>query len=124
MSSEVRYTATHEWARKEGGLVVVGVTDYAQSALGDVVYVSEAAVGALVQREAHVVVIDSVKVSAELYAPISGTVEQFNQRLTGSPELVNEDPMGEGWIVKIKPGDPAEFDKLLTLEEYNKVISA
>ena len=118
---DLKYTAEHEWARVSGddaGTVRVGVTDYAQQALGDVVYISLPAVGASVTKGEPFGEIESTKSVSDLYAPVNGTVRSRNDELAGRPELINTDPYGEGWIVEIEPTDPAEVDGLLDPAAY------
>jgi len=117
--SELRYAQTHEWARlEEDGLVTVGITDHAQTALGDVVYVElpELDVQLEVAQEAGVV--ESVKAASDIYAPVRGRVVAVNEALEESPELVNQDPYGEGWFYRIDPADAADLDELLTADAY------
>lgn len=117
------YTDSHEWVRKErDGIVTIGITDFAQHALGDVVYVAEAKKGQVVGRGSSVCVIDSIKISAELFAPVHGTIIEFNHSLTDAPEHVNNDPYGKGWMIKLKMSDPSELDQLLTPAKYNELI--
>jgi len=119
-----RYRDTHEWAKLEDGLVVVGITDYAQSELGDVVYVEQPEPGREVEAGEAVAVIESVKTASDIYAPVSGEIVAVNEALSEHPEKVNEDPYGEGWLFKIKPKDPAELEKLLDAEAYEKLLAA
>ncbi len=115
---DLKYTAEHEWAKVTDKTVRVGVTDYAQQALGDVVYVSLPEVGAnLVQGEPFGE-IESTKSVSDLYAPVGGTVIARNERLDAQPELVNSDPYGDGWIVEIEPADDSQFDALLDAGAY------
>lgn len=120
--SELRYVDTHEWARlEEDGTVTVGITDHAQEALGDIVYVElpEVDTDGIAGEEAGVV--ESVKAASDVYFPISGTVIAVNSALTDSPEIINTDPYGEGWFYKLKPRDPADLDDLLDAEGYAEV---
>lgn len=120
--SELRYVDTHEWARlEEDGTVTVGITDHAQEALGDIVYVElpELDTDGIAGEEAGVV--ESVKAASDVYFPISGTVIAVNSALTDSPEIINTDPYGEGWFYKLKPRDPADLDDLLDAEGYAEV---
>lgn len=120
--SELRYVDTHEWARLEDdGTVTVGITDHAQEALGDIVYVElpEVDTDGIAGEEAGVV--ESVKAASDVYFPISGTVIAVNSALTESPEIINTDPYGEGWFYKLKPRDPADLDDLLDAEGYAEV---
>jgi len=116
--SDLRYTREHEWARREGDLVRVGITAYAQEQLGDVVFVELPKVGARVTANQSFGVVESVKAVSDLYAPLSGEVVEVNTALQKSPELVNRDPYGQGWMIVIRPSSPAEWDSLLTAEQY------
>jgi glycine cleavage system H protein len=116
---DLRYTAEHEWVRPgEGRLVRVGITDYAQTQLGDVVYVALPEVGASVRAHESLGEVESTKSVSDLYAPVSGTVVARNDDLAERPELVNSDPYGAGWIVEIEVGDPGDLDGLLDPAEY------
>ncbi|MDP9023529.1 MAG: glycine cleavage system protein GcvH [Actinomycetota bacterium] len=119
---DLRYTTEHEWARREGDLVRVGITDYAQDELGDVVYVDLPAPGAELERGQPFGEVESTKSVSDLYAPVSGTVEERNDDLEDRPELVNQDPYGEGWMVAIRPDDPDQLEGLLTAEAYRSRI--
>lgn len=123
--SDCRYTKDHEWVRLEGdGLATVGVTDYAQQELGDIVFVELEAAGAELDAGAPFGNVEAVKTVSELFAPIAGTVEAVNEALDGAPEKVNEDPYGEGWMVKLRPANPDDLDGLLTADEYKHLIGA
>ena len=122
LDPNARYQETHEWARKEGDLIVVGITDYAQESLSDVVYVELPAVGDTLKRGDVFGVVESVKAASDLYMPVSGEVVEINEKLDDQPELVNEDPFGEAWMLKVAPSDPAEWDSLLTPEAYEASI--
>lgn len=114
--AERKYTASHEWIVVEGGMATIGITDFAQAQLGDVVFLELPAVGAKVAGGASFGVIESVKAASDLYSPASGAVAETNQRLTKSPELVNSDPYGEGWLIKLElEGEP---EGLLSEAEY------
>ncbi len=120
--AQLRYTEQHEWTRDDGELVRVGITDHAQQQLGDVVYVDLPAPGAEVEQGQPFGEVESTKSVSDLYAPISGTVEERNELLDDRPELVNGDPMGEGWMVAIRPRDRGELDGLLDADGYRAVI--
>jgi glycine cleavage system H protein len=120
--TQVRYTEQHEWIRDEGELVRVGITDYAQEQLGDVVYVDLPAPGADVEQGQAFGEVESTKSVSDLYAPISGTVVERNETLDDRPELVNEDPMGEGWMVAIEPRDRSELDGLMDADAYRAMV--
>ena len=117
---DCQYTKEHEWVRLEDGIAVVGITDYAQDHLGDVVFVELPDVGTEVTQFEPFGVIDSVKASSELYAPLSGEVEAVNDALTDQPELVNQAPYGEGWMIKVRPADLAEVEQLLDAAGYGR----
>ncbi len=120
--SDVRYTKDHEWIRLEGGIGVVGITDYAQNALGDVVYVEVPEAGKALTAGGEAGVIESVKAASEIYSPVSGEVVEGNGALDGDPALVNSSPTGEGWIFKVKLADPSEVGKLMTEAEYKAFV--
>ncbi|MCC6041967.1 MAG: glycine cleavage system protein GcvH [Desulfurococcaceae archaeon] len=122
VKTDRRYTETDEWAKLEGGLVVVGITDYAQKELKDIVAVELPSVGRVVKKGEEVGMIDSVKATSPYYAPVSGKIVEVNKELEGSPELLNKDPYGRGWIIKIEPLDPKEYESLLTPEKYAEKI--
>jgi len=117
----VRYLETHEWARKDDDEVVVGISDYAQSTLSDVVYVELPEIGETISKGDQLGVVESVKAAGDMYAPMSGEVVAVNEALEDAPELVNESPFGDGWLLRIKPSDPGEWDRLLDVEAYKKV---
>ena len=122
---DLRYTKDHEWVRlDDDGLAVVGITDYAQSELGDIVFVEIEGVGTEVEAEGSFGTVEAVKTVSELFAPIAGTVEAINDVLDGAPETVNQDPYGEGWMVKLRPANPADVDALLSVDEYKHTIGA
>lgn len=117
---ELRYSSEHEWARRldEGSRVRIGITDFAQDALGDVVYVDLPAVGSTVKAGEAVGELESTKSVSEMYAPIGGTVAAVNEALADNPQLLNEDPYGEGWLIEIDAGDLAELEALLDADAY------
>ena len=119
---DCQYTKEHEWVRLEDGIAVVGITDYAQDHLGDVVFVELPDVGTEVAQFEPFGVIDSVKASSELYSPLSGEVEAINDALTEQPELVNQAPYGEGWMIKVRPADLAELEQLLDADGYEQFL--
>ena len=116
--AELKYTKEHEWIRVEGEEAVVGITDYAQSQLGDIVFVECATVGDALEAGETFGTVEAVKTVSDLYLPVAGEVLEFNEELEGEPELVNKDPYGKGWIVKIKISDETELDGLLNADEY------
>jgi glycine cleavage system H protein len=119
-----RYTKDHEYIRVEGDTGVVGITDYAQSLLGDVVYVELPEVGKSVAKGAEAAVVESVKAASEVYAPVSGEVTAVNSELEGAPGAVNEDPVERGWFFKIKLKSPTELDGLMSEEEYQDYVKS
>jgi glycine cleavage system H protein len=120
--TSVRYLETHEWARKEGDEIVIGITDYAQSTLSDIVYVELPEVGDTLDKGDQFGVVESVKAAADVYLPIGGKVVAVNTALEDTPELVNEDAFGKGWMLRISPANPAEWNALLDAEAYQKVV--
>ncbi|TML93907.1 MAG: glycine cleavage system protein GcvH [Actinobacteria bacterium] len=117
-----RYTQDHEWARIEDGRVRVGITDYAQDALGDVVFVQLPERGARLEAGATFSEVESTKSVSDIYAPVAGTVVEVNSELTDAPQRINEDPYGEGWICVIEPTDAAALDALLDAEGYQRLV--
>ena len=113
-----RYTEEHEWVKLDGDLAVVGITSFAQDQLGDVVYVELPKVGDRVEAAKSFGVIESVKTASDLFAPVSGVVEAVNSALTGGPEQVNDSPYEDGWLIKVKPDNPADIDSLMTAQQY------
>lgn len=118
--ADLRYTKDHEWVRvsDDGSTATVGITDFAQSELGDIVYVDIDTVGDDVARDEVFGTVEAVKTVSELFMPLSGTVSEMNEALEGSPEAVNDDPYGEGWMIRIAISDASELDDLLTAEAY------
>jgi glycine cleavage system H protein len=114
----VRFTKEHEYIRIEGDTGVVGISDYAQGQLGDVVFVELPEIGRSVAKGAEAAVVESVKAASEVYAPVSGEVSAVNDALEGAPGMVNEDPAGRGWFFKLKLKDPSELNDLMTEEQY------
>jgi glycine cleavage system H protein len=119
---DLRYTREHEWARRKGRNVVVGITEYAQDQLGDVVYLELPAVGDAFKKGESFGVVESTKAVSELFAPVSGKVVEVNDPLTDAPETVNEDPYEEGWLVAIEPADPNELEELLDAKGYQAFV--
>ena len=122
-SEDARYAKTHEWIRVEGGEAVVGISDYAQDHLSDVVFVELPDTGKEVKGGAACLVIESVKAAEEVFAPVSGTVIARNEKLSASPELVNKDPYGDGWLVRIRMSDPKEVEGLMGVAEYRALVA-
>lgn len=117
--SDLKYVASHEWLKLEAdGIITVGITDHAQDLLGDVVYVELPEVGSIVEADQEIAVVESVKAASDVYAPISGEIVEINEELVDSPELANEDPYGKAWFFKIKPANPADYDGLMSSDEY------
>ena len=123
--TELRYASSHEWARlEEDGTVTVGISDHAQQALGDVVYVEHPEVGQTVSAGAEAGVVESVKAASDIYAPLSGTITEVNEALEDAPETVNQDPYGDGWFFKIEPDDASQLDDLLDSAAYGEICEA
>ena len=120
--AELSYTKTHEWARREGNDAVVGITAHAQEELRDVVFVELPKTGKTVKQGEPVAVIESVKAAFDIYAPVSGTVSRVNEAVAKSPQLVNQDCYGQGWLFAVTPGSAAEFSGLLSAEAYTKQL--
>lgn len=119
---DLRYTTEHEYVKADGGVVVIGITDYAQGELGDVVYVDLPKVGATFDKMQVFGTIEAVKAVSELYCPLGGEITEVNGALDGDPALVNRDPYGAGWMIKLKLKSPADVEQLLTAEQYAKHI--
>lgn len=119
---DLRYTTEHEWARLESGLVTVGVTGYAAEQLGDVVYVELPEVGRKLETMKPFGVVEAVKTVADLNAPLAGEVVEINPALSDNPALVNQSPYGDGWMVRIRPSNPAELQKLMNHDDYARMI--
>ncbi len=119
---DVRYTPEHEWARLENGIVTVGVTSYATDQLGDVVFVELPEVGRRLEAMKPFGVVEAVKTVSDLFAPVGGEVVEVNTALSDNPALVNQDPFGEGWMVRVRPSDPADLRKLMSSADYEKHV--
>jgi len=120
---DLKYTKEHEWVLIEGGTATVGITDYAQDQLGDIVFVELPAVGDKVSKEDAFGVVESVKAVSDIYAPLSGKVVEVNDDLPDDPEMLNEDPYGDGWIIRIELTDPDEIEDLMTAAEYEQYVA-
>ncbi|MBN2424828.1 MAG: glycine cleavage system protein GcvH [Calditrichaceae bacterium] len=120
---DLKYTKDHEWAKVEGNVITVGITDYAQGELGDVVYVDLPSVGDAVKKEGSFGSIEAVKAVADLFSPASGEIAEINEDIKQSPEIINKDPYGKGWMVKIKLTDVSELDMLMDAKAYQEHIS-
>jgi glycine cleavage system H protein len=121
--SAPRFTSDHEWVRLEGDLAVVGITDFAQSQLGDVVYVELPEVGRRLEQGKPAAVVESVKAASDVFAPVSGEVAEVNKDLVGDPARVNADPMGAGWFLKLHLGDPKELEALMDEAAYQRFLT-
>lgn len=121
--AELKYTKDHEWIRVEGDVATVGVTDFAQGELGDIVYVEIETVGETLDKEEVFGTIEAVKTVSDLFMPVSGEILEFNEELEGNPEAVNNDPYGQGWMIKIKISDASELDDLLSADAYSELVS-
>ncbi len=119
---DLKYTKEHEWVRLEGNIAVVGVTDYAQDSLGDVVYVELPQEGVSVTKNESFGVVESVKAVSDLYSPVSGSVAEVNDAIVDNPEVINEDPYGDAWMIKVELGSSSELDDLMSADEYQKFI--
>ena len=122
LPDDVRYTEDHEWARVEGEKTKAGINDYAQDQLGDIVYVELPQVGDTFDKGQEFGTVESVKAVAELYMPVGGTILAVNSALDDSPELVNKDPYGDGWMIEVQPSDPAELEALMTKDVYFETL--
>ena len=120
--SELKYTKDHEWVKIEGDVAIVGITEFAQSELGDIVYVEIETIGETLQQEEVFGSVEAVKTVSDLFMPLSGEILEFNEALEGNPELVNSDPYGEGWMIKLKLTDAAQYDQLLDAATYEGLI--
>jgi len=122
--TDLKYTKDHEWVKIEGDIVTIGVTDFAQSELGDIVYVEVETVGETLDSEEIFGTVEAVKTVSDLFLPLSGEIIEFNESLEDEPEKVNSDPYGDGWMVKVKCSDLSQIDDLLSADDYKKLIGA
>lgn len=122
--SELKYTKDHEWIRIEGDIAVVGITDFAQGELGDIVYVEVETLDETLNQEEVFGTVEAVKTVSDLFVPLSGEIVEFNSALEDEPEKVNKDPYGAGWMVKIKISDPSQIKDLLSAEAYKELVGA
>ena len=122
LPGNLKYTKDHEWVRVEGNEAVIGITDFAQGELGDIVYVEIETEGEALNKEEIFGTVEAVKTVSDLFMPVSGTVKQINSKLESNPEVVNKDPYGEGWMIRITVKDTAELNELLSVEDYKKII--
>lgn len=123
LDSKARYAKTHEWARKDGDSLLVGISDHAQDSLGDIVYIDLPEASASFAAGENFGVVESVKAASDLYLPVAGTIKEVNQALSDQPDLINKDCYGEGWILRISPEDDSAFDSLLSPEAYEKLAA-
>jgi len=120
--TDLRYTKDHEWIKLEGNVATIGITDFAQSELGDIVYIDINTVGKSLEAEAVFGTVEAVKTVSDLFLPVAGTISEINPALTAQPELVNTDAYGAGWMVKVTVNNPADFEQLLSSEAYAKLV--
>jgi glycine cleavage system H protein len=120
--AELKYTKDHEWVKIEGDVAIVGITEFAQSELGDIVYVEIETIGETLNQEEVFGSVEAVKTVSDLFMPVSGEILEFNEALEGNPELVNADPYGEGWMIKIKLSDASQYDQLLDAASYEGLV--
>lgn len=120
--SDLKYTKDHEWVKIEGNTLTVGITDFAQGELGDIVYVEVDSLDETLDSEAVFGTVEAVKTVSDLFMPVTGEIIEFNEILEEEPEKVNDDPYGEGWMIKIKVTDSTDFDSLLSADDYNSLI--
>ena len=118
-----RYTKDHEWIRLDGDVATVGISEHAQSALGDIVYVELPEIGKQVEQGGEAAVVESVKAASDVYAPVSGQVVAVNEALDGAPATINEDAEGKGWFFRLRPSSPAQIDALMTAEQYKEYLA-
>jgi glycine cleavage system H protein len=116
------FTETHEWIKVDGDIATIGITEYAQNELGDLVYLELGEVGDTISKGDTFGVIESVKAASDIYSPISGEITEINDKVVDDPSIVNSDAFGEGWMIKVKVSDEGEFDELLSKDEYNQLI--
>ncbi len=114
----LKYTKDHEWVHIEGDTAIIGITDFAQHELGDIVYLEVGTLGETLEQEETFGTIEAVKTVSDLFMPVGGQIESFNEDLEATPDVINKDPYGEGWIIKIKMSDPSELESLLSYEQY------
>lgn len=119
----MKYTEEHEWLDQNDDTVTVGITAHAAEALGDLVFIELPEVGQTVAKDDEIVVIESVKAASDILAPIDGEIVEVNEELVDAPTMINEDPLGKGWIFKLKPADPSDIDEYLDEDDYNKLIA-
>jgi len=121
--AQLRYTKEHEWIQLEGNVATIGITDYAQRELGDIVFVEVDTIGSALEAGAVFGTVEAVKTVSDLFLPVSGTINELNPALSGAPELVNSDPYGEGWMIKMTVNDPAQIEALLDAAGYEALVA-
>ena len=119
----LKYSEEHEWARDESGIIVVGITDYAQGELGDIVFIDLPEAGGTVTQNESFGTIEAVKAASDIFSPVSGEIIEVNNALSDKPEIINKDPYGNGWMIKIKPSDISELDTLMNADAYKNLIA-
>jgi glycine cleavage system H protein len=119
----LKYSKEHEWVATEDAVATIGITDHAQDQLGEIVYIELPAVGDKISKDDPFGVVESVKAVSDIYAPVSGTVVEVNEELPESPEVVNEDPYGDGWLIKVKMNDPSDLEDLMNGDEYGEMVA-
>jgi len=122
--AELKYTKDHEWVSVEGDVATVGITDFAQKELGDIVYVEVETLDQSLDQDEVFGTVEAVKTVSDLFLPVTGEIVEFNEELETQPELVNSDPYGAGWMIKVKMSDASQYDSLLTADEYKALIGA
>ena len=120
--ADLKYTKDHEWIKVEGNVATIGITDFAQGELGDIVYIDINTVGKMLSAEAVFGTVEAVKTVSDLFIPVAGTIREINPALAGQPELVNTDPYGAGWMVKVTMVNPTDVEQLLTSEAYSQLV--
>ncbi|RZJ65695.1 MAG: glycine cleavage system protein GcvH [Flavobacterium sp.] len=121
---ELKYTKDHEWARLDGDIATIGITDFAQKELGDIVYVEVETLDQTLEKDEVFGTVEAVKTVSDLFLPLAGEIVEFNEDLESNPEVVNADPYGKGWMVKVKVADVADFDTLLSADDYKNLVGA
>jgi len=122
MHGGIRFTKQHEWVVIRNGIAIIGISDFAQNQLGDIVSIELPKVGSSFEQTQAMAIVDSVKASSDIFCPLSGKVSEVNENLSEHPELINQSPYESGWVVKIRPSNPADFDSLMTKEEYDRLV--
>ena len=122
LSEDIKYTADHEWAQLNGDILTIGITDFAQSELGDIIFVEFPELELTISEKDSIGTLEAVKTVADIFSPVSGTIIELNDNLDSNPELINESPYDKGWILKIKVNNKSDFDSLLSSEDYKKII--